>query len=82
MDYDHLSFLELPSLGNVTDFLLTRSADELKVVGYRQIVDWGWVYRHAYSYDDALAQWDRAVNTKLNGRYNSIYSNGFETVYS
>jgi hypothetical protein len=79
--YENLEYADMASLKNVTNFLLTRPKGILRVVDYRDTVDWGSQLRLAGSYREALTQWDREVYAKVNLRCNIVYSSGFERVY-
>jgi hypothetical protein len=79
--YNNLGFSGWNSLANITDFLLAGPDASLRIVSYKQIVDWGCILGHADSYNESLKQWDTEVFPELDSRFNRIYSNGFDTIF-
>jgi hypothetical protein len=79
--YNNLGFLGWKSLGNITDFLLAGQDASLRIVSYKQIVDWGCILGHTSSFNETLPEWNTEVYEKLDLRFNRIYDNGFETVF-
>jgi hypothetical protein len=79
--YNNLGFSGWNSLANITDFLLVGQDASLRIVSYKQIVDWGCILGHANSYNGSLKQWDTEVYPKLDAQLNRIYDNGFETIF-
>jgi len=80
--YDNLQLDGSSWLNNIANFLVTRPKPSLRIVDYRQTVDWAWALGRAQSYNQALREWDREVYAKLDERYNIIYGTGLETIYN
>jgi hypothetical protein len=79
--YNNLGFSGWNSLANITDFLLAGQDASLRIVSYKQIVDWGCILGHADSCNESLRQWGTEVYGKLDARFNRIYDNGFGTIF-
>jgi hypothetical protein len=79
-DYRILWRSEWQSLREVNSFF-ANNTDSLKVIDYKNIIDWGAILRHDGSYQQALREWDTEVSAKIDGQYLRVYSSGYEAIY-
>jgi hypothetical protein len=80
-DYRILWYSDWNSLNDV-NYLFANNTQSLKIIDYKNIIDWGAILRHADSYEQAFIQWHTLVTANVDGDYGRIYSNGYETTYA
>ena len=78
-DYRILWRSEWQSLSEVNSFF-ANNTDSLKVIDYKNIIDWGAILRHDGSYQQALREWDTEVSAKIDGQYVRVYSSGYKAI--
>ena len=79
-DYRILWRSDWVSLDEVNGFF-ANNTDSLKVMDYKNIIDWGAILRHDSSYQQAFHDWDTEVSAKIDAQYDRVYSCGYQTIY-